>query len=176
MTLKKPKSLIRKAANQTGEKLEETLALIAKRADALQMRKKGHNYKEIGEALHVTAGTARKYVLDAIADSRANEEEDILTVRDLEVERLDAMLVGLWPKVLKGDTFSTQTALKVMERRAAYLGLDAPKRMEFLGAVASLTPETATKMTDEELRKRTSDLLARLTGAATVAEPEKEDK
>jgi hypothetical protein len=48
----------------------------------------------------------------------------------VELERMDAMIVALWPKVEKGDVQSVQAALGVMTRRAKLLGLDAPSKQE----------------------------------------------
>ena len=40
------------------------------------------------------------------------------------------MQVPLWSQVLAGDIAATTTALRIQERRAALLGLDAPKQIE----------------------------------------------
>jgi len=162
-----------KALKKKGQQLAVALEAGQRRATALDLRKRGCSYREIGAALQVNTLTARKYVVDAIHEARGLEDEDAVLVRDLEIERLDTILGALWPKVLKGDTFSIQQALKVMERRSAYLGLDAPNRTEFLGAIATLTPDTVTKLSDEELAQRTQDLLLRLTGRQKAPEPEK---
>jgi hypothetical protein len=44
------------------------------------------------------------------------------------------MLLALWPQVLKGNQGAIDRALRVMERRAKLLGLDAPTRQEVTGA------------------------------------------
>lgn len=51
-------------------------------------------------------------------------------LRTMEVERLDVMLDGLWDKASKGDTWSVDRVLRIMERRASLLGLDAPVKRE----------------------------------------------
>lgn len=43
------------------------------------------------------------------------------------------MLNALWPAIMRQDAYTPRTvevALKVMDRRAALLGLDAPKQVE----------------------------------------------
>ena len=49
-------------------------------------------------------------------------------VVDLEVERLDVMLLAIWQDVRSGDTQAINTALRIMERRARLMGLDAPTK------------------------------------------------
>lgn len=176
MSTKRIPPSVEKLAKKTGQALEDALVIGERRSKALMLRKRGKSYQDIGKELSISTQTARKDVLIAIADARGNEEEDTVMVRDLELERLDAMLNAIWPKVLRGDTFCVQQALKIMERRADYLGLDAPKRTEFLGAITTLTAESVTKLTDEELAKRTHDLLMRLTSGQMAPKAEKDEK
>lgn len=49
-------------------------------------------------------------------------------VRMLEVERLDALLSGLWAR--KNTPEVTDRILRIMERRAKLLGLDSPVRSD----------------------------------------------
>ena len=51
-------------------------------------------------------------------------------LRELEVQRLDAMLYAVWGNVLQGDVGAVNTALKISERRSRLLGLDAPHTLE----------------------------------------------
>ena len=52
-------------------------------------------------------------------------------VRTLEVERLDSLLNGLWQRRHVPEI--TDRILRIMERRAKLLGLDAPTRTEVTG-------------------------------------------
>jgi hypothetical protein len=40
------------------------------------------------------------------------------------------MLIGIWAEVMKGDYQAITTALKIMERRSRYMGLDEPIKTE----------------------------------------------
>jgi len=44
----------------------------------------------------------------------------------MELLRLDAMFMAVWPAALKGDIAAQDMALKHMGRRAKFLGLDEP--------------------------------------------------
>ena len=48
----------------------------------------------------------------------------------MELARLDAMLSALDDKIEAGDTKAIGTALRIMDRRAKYLGLDGPIKID----------------------------------------------
>ena len=54
-------------------------------------------------------------------------------LRKLELERLDKLLLGVWPQAVRGNQGSVDRALRIMERRAKLLGLDAPVKSEWSG-------------------------------------------
>ena len=64
-----------------------------------------------------------------------------------------------WPAVLRGDVKATNIVLRIMERRAVYLGLDAPVRIDLEqqirdGAIAEgLDPDEAVAIADEVIRE-----------------------
>lgn len=77
-------------------------------------------------------------------------------VRTLEVARLDAMLLALWPQVKQGNQGAIEKALKVEERRAKLLGLDAPAKI----APTDPTGEDEySGLSDEELTRRLRAIL-----------------
>ena len=156
-----------------GKRLKHELEMADKRAQALALRQEGKNYEEIGRAMGISGQSARKYVLDELVNRREAGGEDLESVRDLEVQRLDAILETYWPKMRKGDKFATSLVMQVMERRSAYLGLDAPKRTEFIGAVASLDVDQAKTMTDDDLRKRALQITQRVLGVTVTPEGQK---
>ena len=47
-------------------------------------------------------------------------------VRELMLERLDAALRAVWPRVLEADDGAINSLLRIEARRAKLLGLDAP--------------------------------------------------
>jgi hypothetical protein len=48
----------------------------------------------------------------------------------MEVERLDAVLMAIWAQVKQGNLSAVDRYIKVAQRRAELLGLDAPKRVD----------------------------------------------
>lgn len=99
-----------------------------KQAEALRLRKAGLTYEEIADRLgYANKSGAYKTVMSAL---RKIVQEPADELRKLEIERLDVMLASLWPFILKGSPRHVEIGLKVMDRRAALLGLDAPKVVE----------------------------------------------
>lgn len=63
---------------------------------------------------------------------RARMQEPAEDVRRMEIERLDRMLNAMWEKIDEGDEKAITAGLKVMERRARLLGLDAPMKVDLM--------------------------------------------
>jgi hypothetical protein len=93
--------------------------------ECLALRKAGATYDQIGDKVGITREGARLAVSRALADLSAATTEEAKEVRHLELERLDAMLLGLWQKASRGDPASVDRVLRIQERRARLLGLDA---------------------------------------------------
>jgi len=89
---------------------------------ALELRKAGVTYEVIaGQLGYANASGARKAVVSAL---KATLREPAAELRELELARLDAMLLPLWRPVQAGDEKAVDRALRIMERRARLLGLD----------------------------------------------------
>lgn len=97
---------------------------------ALELRKAGLTYLQIAQQLGITEQGAHKAVMRTL--KRLNERimEQAAEVRRLELERLDAMLLSLWPQARKGNLGAIDRVLRIMQRRADLLGLDAPKGID----------------------------------------------
>ena len=97
----------------------------AKEDRALLFRTEGKGYKQIAQALgYSDASGAAKAVKRALARRPA---DDVEQARQVEVDRLDALICVLWPKATQGQLFTIDRVLAIMQRRAELLGLDVPK-------------------------------------------------
>lgn len=104
-------------------------AILERQLRALEYRRAGWSYRAIGEKLgvsHVTAYDDVMGELQRLAKERVNNLEEL---RELELERLDMLLKGLEPMAKVGNPGAVNSFLKVMERRARLLGLDAPTEL-----------------------------------------------
>jgi len=103
---------------------------------ALELRKRGLNYTQIGEKLGCARGTACRYVLSELENLADKCREEAVHVRDLELQRLDALYLKAWEAVEGGDLAGIDRCLRIMERRAKLLGLDAAEKIEHSGVVS----------------------------------------
>lgn len=100
-------------------------AAAARALQALELRKAGLTYEQIARQCgYAGKGAAYNAVQRELQRTMQEPADD---VRTLEVLRLDDLYRAMIPKALKGDTWSVDRCLKIMERRAMLLGLDAPK-------------------------------------------------
>ncbi|PJK03307.1 hypothetical protein CO612_09145 [Lysobacteraceae bacterium NML71-0210] len=94
----------------------------------MALRKDGLTFAEIAEALAYNspqaAHDAVKRALDRVV------REPALDLLALESERLDGLWKATYPAAKEGDTKAIAACLRIMERRAKLLGLDAPERVE----------------------------------------------
>ena len=84
---------------------------------------------------------ALRMVRGALERAGALVKEEAKKVVALECIRLDKMSEGLSEPAEKGDPRSCEVMLKVMDRRASYLGLDAPTKQEVGGKDGPVTFE-----------------------------------
>ena len=98
---------------------------LLKQTQALQLRAHGHNYRGIAKALGCSPDTAHRLVTAAIAAERETISQAKADVVELELHRCDTYLQAIAKKVQSGDVRAVDTAMRVAERRARLLGLDA---------------------------------------------------
>lgn len=94
--------------------------------ECLSLRKAGATYDQIAERVGITREGARGAVARALAALSDVCTEEAKEVRQLELDRLDAMLLGLWQRASKGEVAAIDRVLRIQERRSRLLGLDAP--------------------------------------------------
>jgi predicted transcriptional regulator len=100
---------------------------------ALELRKRGMNYTQIGEKLGCARSTACRYVLSELENLADKCREEAAHVRDLELQRLDALYLVAYAEVEDGNIPAIDRCLRIMERRAKLLGLDAAEKVEHSG-------------------------------------------
>ncbi|MDD5517838.1 MAG: hypothetical protein PHV98_00620 [Candidatus Omnitrophica bacterium] len=97
---------------------------------ALNLRKSGATYEQIGKALEITTQGAYKAIIRSLRKLNEKNSEGADELRRLEVERLDRMLAAIWSQVISGNQGAIDRALRIGERRAKLIGLDAPTKQE----------------------------------------------
>ena len=117
---------------------------------ALELRRAGLGYEAIGAKLGIGKTHSHRLVVAALAEARDQVASNADELRSEEVSRLDAMLTGLWPSARNGAAASVDRVIKIMERRAKLLGLDAPERKQLEGPGGG--PIQSVSMTPDEFR------------------------
>lgn len=97
---------------------------------AVRLRLTGATYSQIGKALGCAKQSAHAAVTRAMKRSKQKTGESMEQLRQIELHRLDALTMAMWPKAQKGDTRAVLAIEKLMKRRAMMMGLDAPKQSE----------------------------------------------
>ena len=137
---------------------ERSLKAADKKIRALELRKAGNNYNQIAEVIGCSARMASNYVNKAIKETTEKTSELTQHVIEIELQRLDDMLLSLKDKIVLGQLGAIDKALKIMERRAKLLGLDKPAK------IAPTNPEGDSQYEPEfSYKDRLATLLKRKT-------------
>ena len=95
-----------------------------KEAEALRLVKAGYRLPEIAQRLGYSGRQGAHRLITKALQSLVEQPRE--EVRQIAVARLDHMLTRIVEQIEAGDLKAIQVALKIEERRARLLGLDAP--------------------------------------------------
>lgn len=142
-------------------KKNDQINIEDRRRKAFELRKGGASYRAIARELDVEVGTAYndvdKELKDIIALNTHNTEE----LRQIELERLDRMLLAITAQVNKGHLGAIDRALRIGLRRAQLQGLDAPvKHQEVTWQDQAIEDIKAGRLTYPALAEAFDDSLA----------------
>jgi hypothetical protein len=117
---------ITEVAVQTPE--EKAAELEAKELKVLELRRAGLTFQRIAEEVGYATPSGAQRALERIMTRNVPQAPD--EFRWQELDRLDRMQVALWPRAMKGDDRAIGTIVRLMERRARLVGIDAPQRIQ----------------------------------------------
>lgn len=113
-------------ANRTSQR---TIEAQERRAKATALRKMGWSYGRIATQLGMTKSSVHKAVTKALTESQKHLDGEADLLRTQELDRLDDLQSFYWMDASKGNTKAGLQIIRVMERRAKLLGLDAPAKI-----------------------------------------------
>jgi hypothetical protein len=97
---------------------------------ALELRMAGATWQQVADTLAYrsvkTAQTAVRTALEREQRRVGDVREEYRTMQLLRTER---SMRAIWPQVISGDLFAVDRMIKIMERQAKLLGLDAPTQV-----------------------------------------------
>ena len=125
-----PKPLYKSKRKRRPLHVGELETITQRRVTALELRKSGLSYRDIAKAIGVSVKTAYVDVQTVLCELRETTRGHAEEVMAVELERCDRLLESFWPEAMKGDPVAGAMVLKVLDRRAKYLGLDSAVRVE----------------------------------------------
>jgi hypothetical protein len=145
----------------------------------MNMRLAGASLSAIAGALGVSKQQSFRDVRASLAATLALRDDDAASYRAMELLRLDELLLFAWPHAQRGSAEHIRAAVRIAERRARLLGLDAQvaAKLELagvVGAVVAAPREDLTKLTDSELADRMERTAAMLGFLRGPKQPEPE--
>lgn len=116
----------------TGESKTASRYAVAleRERDALELRKGGATYAEIADRLGITESGAYRAVRRALSKLAELSLEEATELRTLELERLDRLLLAVWPTAIQGHLGAIDRAERLIGRRARILGIEGPIKLE----------------------------------------------
>jgi hypothetical protein len=136
---------------------------------ALELRLQGMTYEKIGKSIGYSYRSVYNFIQEGLARRRDVTNELAAQLRKLQLERLDRIYAAHAPTV--DSAKSATIMLKVLEREAKLLGIDAPQAIVFPPVVPE-QPYDLSRLNVEELRALRS-LLAK---CATATEESSRDE
>lgn len=130
------KALYATARNQTATE---------KRYEAWKLNAQSMPKHDIAKRLNVTPGRVTQYLDEVRAERLREVAADVDADRAVQCETLDQLQFGLMNRATMGDVPSVMAVLRILERRAKLLGLDAPTQTH-----TTLTLDV-TALSDDEL-------------------------
>jgi hypothetical protein len=82
--------------------------------------------------------TILKDIKTMLAQREAESGADVTEYRRIHLERIDRALFRIWPKVAQGDLDAIDRMLRLLEREARLLGLDAPTKIDLAARIRAL--------------------------------------
>jgi hypothetical protein len=116
-------------------------------AQALELRKAGATFQQIGDKLGLSKVRAFQLVTEGLQELNINCTNAAEDLRRVELERCDYLTLKLWPQ--SDDPRVCDSILRIMDRRAKLLGLDAPAKAEISGVEGG--PIEVSSLSDAEL-------------------------
>lgn len=93
------------------------------------LRKAGFSYRQIGAQLRIGNATVKRDLDKALMEYGAITDEEVRRWRELENARIEQALSAIWRAVVAGNVGAIDRLVKLQDRRAKLLGLDAPSKL-----------------------------------------------
>jgi AraC-like DNA-binding protein len=139
----------------------ELLKIEQRRAEVAKLRVKAWTLKEIADHFGVSIGLIHSDLVAVTARTKGQANEAIQIERAMSLARNDVATKAIMGSVETGDVAAIDRLVKLDDRRAKILGLDAPQRGELSGPgggplEVEVNPATAARLVREAFGERAS--------------------
>lgn len=126
-----------------GDRKGKQLRLAERKQRAYSLSLAGWNYREISADIGVSPQQVGKYIRGALANTEDLSAAQTTELRQIQYDRIQALFKKIWAKVGTGkDLLSAiQTAIRLLEREAKLMGLDAPTKVDISAKVRAMAVE-----------------------------------
>lgn len=132
-----------------------TVEQVERRVRACEMRRQGMSYEQIARAMGITQPAAWRLVKRALDRMQVESADAVIKI---ESTRIDHAIQRIQQGIDDGDPAAIGALVKLMDRRAKMLGLDAAQRIEMRSTDAADGPAWGGLAADP--RERREQLLA----------------
>jgi predicted DNA-binding protein (UPF0251 family) len=116
---------LRQSAKARASQVETTL----REEEAFRLRRQGLTFRQIGAEMGISDKGAINLFYCAL-NQRTVPIEEVEEYRRSEVERLEGLRMRVWDRARLGDDDAIQSYLRIHDRIARMLGLNAPEKVE----------------------------------------------
>lgn len=109
--------------------VSDEIEVVERERRVIELRRAGYTFDDIAKAVGYSFASGA-HAAYRRALKRTLQEAGVEELREAEVDRLDRLQRALWTQALTGDVKAISTLLRLMERRARLLGLDAPQKIQ----------------------------------------------
>ena len=96
----------------------------------------GAQYADIGVSMGISRQAAWMLVKKSLEATRKETGESADLLRELELQRLDKLYLAMNKQAEQGNQGAVDRCIRIMERRARLVGLDAPVKQDVSGNVS----------------------------------------
>jgi hypothetical protein len=139
------------------EQLDRELAVV-------ELRREGKTWQQIAEVVNYATAMGAWKAYQRACQRTLQEPTD--EARRIELDRLDALQRTYWEPAVEGNLRAADFVLRVIDRRARILGIDAPQKIQ-----AEVVNYDGIGSIDAEV-----DRIARIIEAAELAERERAER
>ena len=130
---------------------DNVVSLIDREEAIFKARLSGKSVRRIAQEFHTDVPQVEA-IIERMCPTIDTQMRAVALALDLE--RLDELQETFYSDAVKGDVQAAAILLKIAERRSAYLGIDAPVRVDPVQLLAAAKPRpTSTDLIEAALRR-----------------------